>query len=983
MADGRLLFDTKLDTSGFTKGLKGLGGLAKKAMVGVGKAIIGVTAGIAAFGVSAVKTGMEFEAQMSRVQAISGATSEELEALNKLAIKLGADTAFSAKEAAEGMENLASAGFNTNEIMDAMPGLLDLAAVSGGDVAMASENAASALRAFGLEAGQAGHIADVFARAAADTNAEVEDMGYAMKYVAPVAKAMGHSLEETAAAIGIMSDAGVKGSQAGTTLRGALSRLAKPTKNMKDVMADLGLSFFDAKGNMKPLAGIISELERGTKGLTQEQKNQAIVTLFGQQSLSGMLALIDAGPGKLQELTKSLKESDGAAQEMAKTMQNNLSSQIEQLGGSFETLKIKIFQSVDGPLNSVVGKLTEYVNKMGSAFSGIDEDAQKHMNRTGQSFEELGYSAAEAKGGIEGVVMVLGDLLVEALTGLLEAAPSFASVGVSIIQTLVSSITQNIPQITSSIAGLASVMLRGILEIIPQLLVAGIQIVSSLATSFSTNLPTLIPVFITGLQNIVNAIIENLPQFIIAAGQIIQTLVNGLVQSIPILIPAIIQILMSIGQLIIENLPMLLNAGLQIIMGLANGLIQALPTLIPQVVKILLTIVNFITQNISLIIGAAVQIILALVKGLIQALPQIIPAALKMIVAVCDALIENLPLLIDAALELIMALAQGLIDSLPYLIEQVPRIINDFTDALMDKLPMIIATGIKLLIALGVGLIKAIPTLIANIPQIIRAIINSFTLMSFWNLGKNLITNIGKGITNMTSNIGTTAKNLAKSANEAIKGIFSKGAQIGKELISKIGSGISGMLETIKGTAKTLADGAINAIKGVFKGAADIGKNLIQGIWNGIGSMTKWIKDKIFGFAKGITSSIKSFFGIKSPSKVMNKEVGKWLPPGIAIGFDDSMPALEKDIKKQMNGLTSQMQKEVEAESTLTAGKIAANSNVYLPNPYDRKQNKDGTTAMVTGDVKTTVELDGRAVGYSTSRYSSEEMVLLKKRKDY
>lgn len=983
MADGRLLFDTKLNTSGFTKGLSGLGGLAKKAMVGVGKAIIGVTAGIAAFGVSAVKTGMEFEAQMSRVQAISGATGDELKSLNDLAIQLGADTAFSAKEAAEGMENLASAGFKTNEIMDAMPGLLDLAAVSGGDIAMASENAASALRAFGLDAGDAGHVADVFARAAADTNAETLDMGYAMKYVAPVAKAMGQSIEETAAAIGIMSDAGIKGSQAGTTLRGAFSRLVKPTDRMLDVMDDLGLSFFDAQGNMKPLNGIIAELQSGTKGLTQEQKNQALVTLFGQNSLSGMLALVDAGPEKLNELTNSLINSDGAAKEMAETMQNNLASKLEQLGGSFDTLKIKIFQAVDSPLNGIVGKITEYVNAMGDAFTGIDEKTQQYMDRTKQTAEDLGYTAAQAKGGFEGLVMVLGQMLTDAIIGLANSLPQIASMGVQIVTTLVNSIVQNLPQISASMASLATILLSGILQILPQLMVAGIQIVTSLATSLATNLPSLIPTFTTGLQNIVNAIITYLPQFIIAAGQIIQTLVNGLVQSIPILIPAIIQILMSIGQLIIENLPMLLNAGLQIITGLANGLIQALPTLIPQVVKILLTIVNFITQNISLIIGAAVQIILALVKGLIQALPQIIPAALKMIVAVCDALIENLPLLIDAALELIMALAQGLIDSLPYLIEQVPRIINSFTDALMDKLPMIIATGIKLIIALGKGLINAIPTLISNIPQIIMAIINAFTLSSFLNLGKSLITKAGEGIKYMTSNIGSIAKNLSNSVINAIKGIFTKGLSIGKELISKVGSGISSMLQSLTGIAKSLADGAINAIKGVFNGAVDIGKNLISGIWNGISSMTKWVKDNIFGFAKGITSSIKSFFGIKSPSRVMAKEVGKWLPPGIAIGFDDSMPALNKDVKKQLNGLTDRMQKEVEAESNLTAGKIAANSDVYLPNPYDRKKTEDGTTAMIIGDVNTTVDLDGRAVGYSTSRYSSEEMVLLKKRMAY
>ncbi len=170
-----------------------------------------VTLPILGITTAAVKVGGDFEEQMSRVKAISGATGDSFEELRDQAIDLGAKTAFSAKESADGMENLASAGFDAQEIMSAMPGLLDLAAVSGGDVALASENAATALRGFGLEADQAGHVADVFARAAADTNAEVADMGEAMKYIAPVAKAMGLSIEETAAAVGIMSDAGVKG----------------------------------------------------------------------------------------------------------------------------------------------------------------------------------------------------------------------------------------------------------------------------------------------------------------------------------------------------------------------------------------------------------------------------------------------------------------------------------------------------------------------------------------------------------------------------------------------------------------------------------------------------------------------------------------------------------------------------------------------------------------------------------------------------
>ena len=251
--------------------------------------------------------------------------------------------------------------------MEAMPGLLDLAAVSGGDVALASENAATALRGFNLDASQSGHVANVFAKAAADTNAEVGDMGEAMKYIAPVASSMGMSLEETAAAIGIMSDAGIKGSQAGTTLRGSLSRIAKPTDEMKSKMDELGLSFYDSEGKMKPLKDQVGMLKNAFKGLTPEQKQNALVTLYGQESLSGMMALIDKGPDKLGKLTDSLKNSDGAADKMAKTMQDNMNSSLEQMMGSLESAAIVVQKILAPAVRKVADSISGLVDKFVSA----------------------------------------------------------------------------------------------------------------------------------------------------------------------------------------------------------------------------------------------------------------------------------------------------------------------------------------------------------------------------------------------------------------------------------------------------------------------------------------------------------------------------------------------------------------------------------------------------------------------------------------
>ncbi|HEM9563129.1 TPA: phage tail tape measure protein [Streptococcus agalactiae] len=345
-------------------------------MVGQGMQSVGrslskyVTLPIVGLGVAAAKTFGDFESQMNRVKAISGATGADFEKLRKQAIDLGASSVFSAKEVAQGQEMMASAGFNANQILAASPGVMSLAAASGGDLALASEAAATAVNMFSLNASEATHVADVFAKAAADTNSEVADMAEALKYAGPVAGAMKISMEETAAAIGIMSNAGIKGSQAGTTLRTAITRLAKPTDQMQAVIDGLGLSFFDANGKMRSLTEITGQLRDKMSGLTDQQKSAALSILFGKESLSGMLALVNSAPGQLAKLTEGLKNSKGAADKMANTMNSGLKGAIEQLKGSLETAGITIGGILNPMLQGIIGKIQaviDWFNKLSPA----------------------------------------------------------------------------------------------------------------------------------------------------------------------------------------------------------------------------------------------------------------------------------------------------------------------------------------------------------------------------------------------------------------------------------------------------------------------------------------------------------------------------------------------------------------------------------------------------------------------------------------
>ncbi|WP_084684500.1 phage tail tape measure protein [Bavariicoccus seileri] len=395
--------DTNLSFKGVADNIaNATDGMANSIINGVKKGVAVGSVALLGLGAAVYNVAGNFDEQMARVNSISDEVGVSFAELREQAIDLGAKTAFSATEAAGGMEAMASAGFNTQQIYDSMSGVLDLAAVSGGDVAMAAENAGAALNGFGLEASQAGHVADVFAMSAAKTNAEVGDMGEAMKYVAPQASAMGISLEETAAAIGIMSDNGIKGSQAGTTLRGALSRLAKPTKAMDDTMNALGISFYDSQGNMKSLKDQVGMLQGAFKNLTPEQQQNALVTLYGQESLSGMLSLIKEGPDALGEMTSALENSNGAADEMASNMQNNIKSKVEQFFGSLESVAIRIGDEIFPVVGSAIEDFTSLIDNAFTAdnISSFVDNASRYLNVLKDGFNEVKGPVSDAIGAV-------------------------------------------------------------------------------------------------------------------------------------------------------------------------------------------------------------------------------------------------------------------------------------------------------------------------------------------------------------------------------------------------------------------------------------------------------------------------------------------------------------------------------------------------------------------------------------------------------
>lgn len=323
-----------------------------------------VTLPIVGIGTAAVKTSSDFESAMSKVSAISGATGSDLDALNQKAQEMGAKTKFSATESAEAFTYMAMAGWKTEDMLQGIDGIMALAAADGLDLATTSDIVTDALTAFGLSASDSGHFADVLAKAASNANTNVTLLGESFKYAAPVAGALGYSAEDTAIALGLMANAGIKGSQGGTALRSSLSRLIKPTDDAAALMEKYGLSMTNADGSMKSLGQVMDMLRNNMGDLTEAEQAQAAATLFGQEAMSGMLSIINASDADYDKLTSAIYDADGAAQSMADTMLNSLSGQLTLLKSALEGLAIQIGSILMPYIKQFVTWLQNLVQKL-------------------------------------------------------------------------------------------------------------------------------------------------------------------------------------------------------------------------------------------------------------------------------------------------------------------------------------------------------------------------------------------------------------------------------------------------------------------------------------------------------------------------------------------------------------------------------------------------------------------------------------------
>lgn len=767
--DGTLKFDTKVDSSGFESGVSKISSLAGGAIKTTSAIIGGAATALVGLGTAAVKVGTDFEASMSNVAAISGATGEELDALTAKAQEMGAKTKFSASESADAFSYMAMAGWKTEDMLNGIEGIMNLAAASGEDLATTSDIVTDALTAFGLSAQDSSHFADILAAASSNANTNVGLMGETFKYVAPVAGALGFSAEDTAQAIGLMANAGIKGSQAGTALRSVFTRLAKPTKQSAQAMDDLGISLTTSSGEVKDLNTLLLEMREKFATLTDAEKAEYAALLAGQEGMSGLLAIVNASDADWNKLAGAIDgctdELTGysAAEEMAAKQIDNLQGQITILQSALEGFGIKIYQEIDDPLKEVVKAANEMVGQLTSAFD---------------------------EGGFDGLVVAFGDVLAQIVTEIANAAPQLIEMAASLVTSFVDSILGNGDKFATAGVGLVTSLVNAILSVSGDLWSASVTLFAEFLSGLAENMPSIIETAKEAIGQFGTALVENAPSIASSAFSIISSLYEGIVSS----------------------LPEIASAGVDILNKLAEGIQNTLPDLIPVAMEALMNFSGTLRENVGELVDAGLNLIMALAQSLIDNIPVFIETIPTIVTNIAGIINDNAPKLLAAGLELIVQLALGLVQAIPTIVENIPKIIQAVVEVFTAFNWINLGSNIIKWITDGVkNLAKSIPEAMKSIGQTAK---DWLSAINWRTLGSDIIDLILIGIKSLMMVIPNTLKSIGSTAVNFFKSI--NWADVGANLISGLISGITGSLSGLWRVVSNLCGDLLGYIKSFF-----------------------------------------------------------------------------------------------------------------------------------------------------------------------
>jgi TP901 family phage tail tape measure protein len=658
-------------------GLKKAGDIAGKTLVAGLKA---AAAAMAAIGTGAVAAGKfigdslgvyaEFEDSMKQVQATMGLTGDEGEEafkkLSEAAKEAGASTRFTASESADALNYLALAGYNVDQAIEALPGVLTLAAAGGMDLAQASDLVTDSMAALGLEISQMGDYMDLMARTAQRSNTNVQQLGEAILVSGATMKNAGQSVETLNVMLGVLANRGIKGAEGGTKLRNVVMSLTSPTSKAAKELENLGVSVSDSEGNIRDLNDILTELNGKLNGLSEADKLNALSNIFNKQDIAGVNALLAGTGEEMENLYQELANAKGAAEDMANIMEGGLAGSVRSLKSAYEGLQIAIGEQFSGMAQDTVDEVTLLVR-----------DVTAILN---DGFQE---------GDITAIGEKISDFLVKGISKISEYLPDA------------------INMVSTMLTEMVNVLVALLPTLLPPLLDGAIQLLEGLITSITSNIAPLVDMVVYLVTTVAEFIIQNLPLLIEAAIQIVVALAMGIAQALPELMPAIVEAIILIADTLINNLDLVLQAAFAIIEALALGLINALPRLIEALPSLIMTIVSFILSSIPQIIQMGVQLTVSLAAGLIQAIPQLAAQLPQIVLAILQGIGSAASAVVDIGRNIMTGLWSGIASMLGWLQSRVNNMVNGIVRSMKGVLgirsPSRVFAGIGENMGLGIG----------------------------------------------------------------------------------------------------------------------------------------------------------------------------------------------------------------------------------------------------------------------------------------
>lgn len=927
MADYSITGDTKLDTSGFTKGVSSMTVAAGNLISDLTKTAATKLAGLAK---SSVSVGMNFDASMSQVAATMGTTVDQIDNLTKVAKEMGSTTKFTATQAADALNYLALAGYDADKAAEVLPSVLNLAAAGGMDLAYASDLVTDAMASLNIEANKQNvdDFGNKLAMAASKANANVSQLGEAILTVGGTAANLKGGTTELTTALGLLANVGIKGAEGGTHLRNIILSLQSPTDEAAKKMQKLGLQVYDAQGNMRGLNDILGDLNSAMNGMTQGQKDSIINQLFNKTDLAAVNGLLAAQGDQWDTLAAQIDNADGAMGQMAETQIDNLQGAMTIMSSAFEGMQLAVYDELEPTLTEAVKWGTDCLTQLTTALS---------------------------EGGPEAMLAAAGEIISDLAAGIAAQLPGLMTTGVEIITQLAQNLTDTMPAMLDTGAEVLAALAQGIINATPALLTSATEIIAEFMLYLGDHADEIMDTGMQLLESLVIGITDNLPQLITAAAGLIAKWAAALIAHLPDILKCGAAMLTTLVDGIVSSLENLAEAALACVaklVGVWDGSMDEWGHIGENIVSGLL---NGITAGWTALVTK--------VKGLVNLLPKAAKIALgihspskvfdEIGVQVCNGLAQGLGRGNKKVKDAAKTVVASVTDSATTLTDGVTKTVETVTEQMANGATQQKQTITETSRQMVDGVLKDIKTITEVAADGTKTV-------------KQTMETVRETAKTVTSTFETLADGV-KTTTQTVTETLTDGTETQKQVITEVYDDIvDGALVTIERVKSIAADGTVQVAEQIKKSSADTFDGLWKELqteadtgvlgtfddlytavknqdWLGIG---KWVASTIYGgltadqkkqvndFALGIVTKLNEALGGARDQLVQGAiDLGGQIVHGLTSGFSEvwqQAQGLGSTLMEIFGGLKAPLQNAALAISQgLQGGLLSSFPSIY------------------------------------------------------